>query len=133
MGMDRKVAFAPGTVPDWARLAGFFAARQFPIKTMMIDGELSFPDDQPPCTWRELRLGTPLGMVTLRREDDAVRVVTLGNAQGPLLHAWNALTWGLAAVFGGAIHDGDEMVSAEEFTQRAELPEGLVSAGQREQ
>ena len=126
MGMDRKVVLPLDTLPSWARLAEFFTALQFPVKMMMIDGELSFPDDQPPDTWRELRVGTPLGMVTLRREDDGVRVVTWGNAEGPLRQAWDAMTWALAEVFGGAIEDHEGTLSAQEFARKAELPAGLV-------
>jgi hypothetical protein len=126
MGMDRKVTLPQATVPVWAHLADFLAARQFPLKMMMIDGALSFPDEQPPDGWRELRVGTSLGMVTLCRDGDGVRVVTWGNAEGPLRQAWNAVTWGLAAVFGGAIHDQQESLSAEEFARKAELPTGLL-------
>jgi hypothetical protein len=42
----------------------------------MIDGELAFPDEEPPEDWRELRIGTPEGMmVTIRRERDRVVLV----------------------------------------------------------
>ena len=104
MGMDRKVTFTT-TVPVWPRLAEFCAARQFPLKLMMIDGALSFPDEQPPDAWQDLRVGTPLGMVTLRRESDGVRVVTWGNAEGSLLQAWNTLISALAEAFGGVVDD----------------------------
>ena len=124
MGLDRKVTIPAGIVPTWGPLADFFTTRQFPVKIMMIDGELSFPDELPPATWRELRLGTPLGMVTLRREEDGVRVVTWGNAEGPLLLAWNAATLALAEVFGDRIHEGGEARSAQEFARQVELPEG---------
>jgi hypothetical protein len=125
MGMDRKVTLPPQTVPAWSRLADFFEARQFPVKMMMIDGALSFPDEQPPDTWSELRVGTPLGMVTLRRETDGVRVVTWGNATGSLLAAWNALTWAIAEVFGGVILADQGAMSAPDFARTAQLPEGF--------
>ena len=105
MGMDRKVTLPPNTVPAWDRLAAYFAARQFAVRMTMIDGELSFPDETPPETWRELRLGTPNGMVTLRREDDGVRVVIWGNATGPMLEDWNAVTMAVAEAFGGLIQE----------------------------
>jgi hypothetical protein len=127
MGMDRKVTFPAETVPAWGRVAEFFAARQFPVKMMMIDGALSFPDEQPPDNWRELRVGTPLGMVTLRREADGVRLVTWGNAEGPLRQAWDVLTWALAEVFGGLIQDGEGTLSAPEFARKVELPEGMAT------
>jgi hypothetical protein len=126
MGLERKVTVPLDTVPSWSLVAKFFAAKNFPLKVMMIDGALSFPDEQPPDSWRDLRLGTPLGMVTLRKENDAFRVITWGNASGPLLQAWNALTLGLAKIFRGVIHDGEGTVSALEFANKAELPEGFV-------
>jgi hypothetical protein len=102
MGMDRKVSFIT-TAPIWPRLAEFCAARQFPLTLMMVDGALSFPDEQPPDAWQDLRVGTPLGIVTLRRESDGVRVVTWGNAEGPLLEAWNKVIVALAEAFGGTM------------------------------
>jgi hypothetical protein len=126
MGMDRKVTIPSDAPPTWGRLADFLAERQFSVKTMMIDGELSLPDEQPPDAWRELRVGTPLGMVTLRREADGVRLVTWGNAEGPLRQAWNALTWALAEVFGGVIHDDTGPMSAAEFARRTDLPRGFI-------
>src|ERR1700675_1970776 len=120
MGMDRKVTFPAETVPAWGRVAEFCAARQFPVKMMMIDGALSFPDEQPPDNWHELRVGTALGMVTLRRDTDGVRLVTWGNAEGPLRQAWDALTWALAEVFGGLIQDGEATLSAAEFARKVE-------------
>jgi hypothetical protein len=126
MGMDRKVTIPPDASPTWGRLADFLAERQFPVKTMMIDGELSLPDERPPDGWRELRVGTPLGMVTLRRVVDGVRLVTWGNAEGPLRQAWNALTWALAEVFGGVILDEAGPLSAVEFARQTDLPHGFI-------
>jgi hypothetical protein len=58
----------------------------------MIDGELAFPDEEPPQNWRELRLGTADGMmVTVRREGDRVVLVVWGNSDASLIRAWNAL------------------------------------------
>jgi hypothetical protein len=107
-------------------LADFLAARQFPVKLMMIDGELSLPDEQPPDSWRELRVGTALGMVTLRREADSVRLVTWGNAEGSLRQAWNTLTWALAELFGGVIDDERGAMSAAEFARGVDMPRGVI-------
>jgi hypothetical protein len=126
MGMDRKVTLPAGAVPAWPTLVEFLAARNFPVKLMMIDGQLSFPDEQPPDSWRELRVQTPSGMVTLRREDDGVRLVTWGNAEGPLLQAWNALTWAIATAFGGIIQEEGTARSAQDFARLADLPAGLT-------
>jgi hypothetical protein len=122
MGIDRKVTVPADTVPTWPRLTEFCAARHYPLKLLMIDGELCFPDEQPSDAWSELRVGTLQGMVTLRREQDGIRLVTWGNAEGPLLLAWNGLTWALAETFGGMIHDAERTMSASEFARKAEMP-----------
>ena len=59
----------------------------------MVDGELRLPEEEVPTVWQELRVGTPQGMVTVRREPDRVRLVTWGNADAAMLQAWNALAW----------------------------------------
>jgi hypothetical protein len=91
----------------------------------MINGELSFPDDVPPDPWHELRIGTPAGMVTLRRQQDLVRFVIWGNADAALREAWNALTWAFASTGGGRILGSHGEVSAAAFGQAAELPAAL--------
>lgn len=118
MGMDQKVAFAPEKMPAWPQLTQFLAAKQFAIDLRMIDGELSFPDETPPDTWRELRVGTPGGMITLRRDPDGVTLVVWGNADAKMRQAWNALAWAIAHLSGGTING----MSASEFATSADLP-----------
>ena len=91
MGMDQKVVFSKEKTPTWPALVQHLAAKQFSIDLRMIDGELSFPDETPPDTWRELRVGTPGGMITLRREPDGITLVVWGNADDKLRDAWNTL------------------------------------------
>ena len=129
MGMDRRIAVPPNTSFDWRRASAFFAARRFPLKMMMIDGQLAFPDEEPPATWQELRVGAPGGMVTLRREPDGIRVVTWGNAAGPMLESWNALCWGLAVAFGGTIEHEGMSRSPDEFLKTAAIPADLLTGG----
>ena len=93
MGMDQKVVFPPQNMPAWTQFADTLAQRKFPVQLRMIDGELAFPDETPPHDWRELRVGTPAGMITLRRESDGITLVIWGNADANLRKAWNALTW----------------------------------------
>ena len=122
MGMDQKVTFAPDKTPTWAQVADFLAHRKFPVQMRMIDGEPAFPDETPSAAWRELRVGTPAGMVTLRRDGDGITLVTWGNADDKMRQAWNALTWAIAHVTDGNVGDA----SAAEFATSAELPEGLA-------
>ena len=66
MGMSQTIA-CPSGVPSWPDVAAWLGSHGFPVQLRMIDGQLAFPDEQPPDWWSELRLGTPLGMVTVRR------------------------------------------------------------------
>ena len=91
----------------------------------MIDGQLAFPDEGPTEEWRELRLGTPHGMVTVRRAPDRVVLVTWGNADPRLVQAWNGLTWAFAEAGGGQILTAAGSVSAEDFLRTADLPRGF--------
>jgi hypothetical protein len=91
----------------------------------MIDGALAFPDEMPPEAWQELRLGTPQGMVTVRRAPDHVAVVTWGNADAPLREAWNAIAWAFAEVGGGQVLAAAGPVAAADFRRTVDLPAAL--------
>jgi hypothetical protein len=121
VGMDQKVVFPVEKMPSWPQLAAALAERKFPVQMRMIDGELAFPDETPPDAWRELRIGTPHGMVTLRREPDGITLVTWGNADAKLRQAWNALAWALAHLTGGTVGS----LSHAEFAKTAELPDEM--------
>lgn len=125
MGMDQSVTF-DSAPPSWDAVSELLARRGYPVQVRMIDGELAFPDERPPESWRELRLGTPGGMVTVRREGSALVFVTWGNAGPELLQAWNALAWAFAAAGGGRVVTAAGTVGADDFFRAAELPEGLV-------
>jgi hypothetical protein len=123
--MDQRVRFAGGTVPAWSAVRELLVQRGFPVDVRMIDGELSLPDEAPPDGWRELRVGTPQGMVTLRREPDAVAFVTWGNADQAMIQAWNALTWASAEAGGGRVLTTQGALSAADFRRGADLPAAL--------
>jgi hypothetical protein len=74
MGAERVV----GPAADWPAAAGRLRDAGNPAAVKMIDGLPAFPDEEPPADWRELRLGFPAGMVTVRRTADGVRLVTWG-------------------------------------------------------
>ena len=91
MGLDQRITFPATQAPSWPNIKQRLADRGIACELRMIDGELSFPDETPPEDWRELRLGTPGGMITLRRESDGVRLVIWGNAESGLLAARDAI------------------------------------------
>ena len=122
MGMEQTVVFDAARLPTWAQLAAFLAGQGFPLQLRMIDGELAFPNEMPPEDWRELRVSTPQGMVTLRRDAEGVTLITWGNADGPLRQAWNALTWAIAALTEGTVRTAEGDRSSAAFARAADLP-----------
>jgi hypothetical protein len=125
MGIERSVTFPDKPVPTWPALKGFLGERGSPVQLRMIDGDLAIPDEVPPEGWRELRLSTPQGMVTLRRENARIVLVTWGNADAALVQAWNGLVWALAEVGGGLIESPNGLLTPAEFGRVADLPSSL--------
>lgn len=121
MGMDQTVEFASGQAPSWPAVQGLLAGRGFPVQMRMIDGELAFPDETPPDHWRELRLGTPAGMVTVRRDGARLVFVIWGNADPAMVQSWNGLVWAFAETGKGTIQGK----SAAEYRSAADLPTSL--------
>ena len=91
MGMDQKIVVKPENMPTWSQFVDSCAKHNVPVQLRMIDNELALPDETPPHDWRELRIGTPGGMVTLRRETDGITLVVWGNADDKLKQDWNTL------------------------------------------
>ena len=100
MGMERVVTFT-GAAPTWDAVRDVLGRHGVAVTVRMIDGQLAFPDEEPPAEWRELRVGTAGGMVTVRREEGRVRVVTWGNADAAMTAAWNTLAQAFADAGGG--------------------------------
>jgi hypothetical protein len=59
-------------------------AAGLPSALAMVDNVLQGPGAIPPAVWRDARLRTPAGVVTLRRVPSGVAVVVFGNADEPL-------------------------------------------------
>ena len=124
MGMDQTVSFA-GAGPDWAAVRDLLARHGYPVQMRMIDGQLAFPDEEPPQGWRELRVGAPGGMVSVRREPGQTVVVVWGNADAALRQAWNGLAWALAEAGDGQVLMAEGALGASDYRRHADLPEAL--------
>src|ERR1700736_6430881 len=104
MGMEQTVNFPAGRPASWPAVRDLLASYGFAVQVRMIDGELAFPDEEPPENWQELRLSAPEGkVVTVRREPDRLVLVVWGNADAKLVQAWNALAWAFAETGSGQI------------------------------
>ncbi len=91
MGMDRKIPCSADRIPSWQTLVQASAKQGIQLTLRMIDGDLAFPDEQPSETWRELRVSTQSGMISIRREDDGLALVVWGNADASLQRDWASL------------------------------------------
>jgi hypothetical protein len=125
MGMEQTVTFAGKATPSFSAIRDFLGQRGFPLQMGMIDGQLAFPDELPGDGWRELRLRTPQGMVTVRRAGARLAFVTWGNADASMLQAWNALVWAFAEVGGGQVETPQGLLDGEMYRQHVDLPAAL--------
>jgi hypothetical protein len=128
MGMEQSVVFPAADAPGWAPVADLLARAGLPVQMRMIDGELSFPDEEPPAGWRELRIGAEGAMVTLRRGEGRVTVVAWANADEAQRRLYNAAAWALARAGGGRVQAGDGELDADAFARQAQMPPGWAGA-----
>ena len=114
MGMDLRVSFGGKATPTWPAAVAAMQARGWGVTMRMIDNELAFPDETPPESWRELRVGADGAMVTVRRSGDGVALVAWGNADTAQRRLWHRLTWAFATAGDGVIlTDSGERTPAE--------------------
>lgn len=71
MGMDLFVAGA-GSIDRVLEMPG--------VSVLMVDNQLHAPGTPLPAGWRDVRLRTPAGMLSLKRRDGGVAIVVFGNA-----------------------------------------------------
>jgi hypothetical protein len=72
------------SAPDLGALLAKLAGAGLPSAVLMIDQQLVTPGAPPPARWREVRLKTPAGTVTLKLDGGAIAVTVFGNADPPL-------------------------------------------------
>ena len=96
--MGAEVLVTLSTDPALDMVLGRLRAAGLPSTVVMIDGALCAPQSPVPPAWRDLRLRTPAGVVTLARRLTGVAVVTFGNADAALQAAQQAIVRALAEV-----------------------------------
>lgn len=121
MGLDRTVRFPTTEIPTWEAIRSHLDRVGEPAPLRMIDNLPAFPDEIPPADWKELRVGTSAGMVTVRRRADAIVCVVWGNADPSLAAAWSKVVWACAAAGGGVVETPGGPLSADEFAREAGL------------
>jgi len=121
MGLDRVVRFPTSETPKWEAIRGYLVRAGESGQLRMIDGLPAFPDEEPAADWKELRVGTAAGMVTIRRGVGVLTCVVWGNADVALNTAWSKVIWACAAAGGGAVETPTGPISADEFARGAGL------------
>ena len=83
---------------ELAALLDQLSAAGLPSALAMVDNVLQGPGAIPPAVWRDARIRTPAGVVTLRRVPSGVAVVVFGNADEPLRAAQRTIAETLLAL-----------------------------------
>ena len=83
-----------------AALLDRLAGAGLPSGLAMVDNVLQGPGATPPAVWRDVRLRTPAGVVTLRRVASGVAVVVFGNADEALRAAQRTIAETLLTLHG---------------------------------
>ena len=83
---------------ELAALLDGLGAAGLPSALAMVDNVLQGPGAIPPAVWRDARIRTPAGIVTLRRVPSGVAVVVFGNADDALRAAQRTIAETLLAL-----------------------------------
>ena len=121
MGVELRVTYPERAVPAWPTVAELLARHGWAVQMRMIDGELAFPDEQPPEAWREIRVAAGGAMITVRRSEQEVRLVAWGNADEAQRRLWQALAWAFASAGGGVVATDTGALEAAAFARQAGL------------
>jgi hypothetical protein len=121
MGLDRTIHYSVPQTPSWAAIQGELARVDVAVELRIIDGLPAFPDETPDDGWKELRIGTSAGMITLRRREGAITCVVWGNADETLSAVWSKVIWACATAAKGHIQLPSGPISADRFAQSIDL------------
>jgi hypothetical protein len=98
--MGQQIAVQIQREPEWHAIRDSLDKVGEQAVVRMIDGLPAFPDEIPEPGWQELRLGMNGGMVSLRRDGNAILCVVWGNADEALLKSWQACANAIAEAAG---------------------------------
>src|SRR5262245_7977430 len=115
MGLERTIRFSSGEPPTWDEIRAQLLLVGEAGKIRLIYGKPASPDEAPEPGWRELRVGTAAGIVTIRRRPDSLTCVVWGNADSALTAAWHKVIWACAAAGAGTVETPSGSLPAAEF------------------
>lgn len=82
MGLEIAVAKEVRTLSE---ILGMMVQSGQDIEIIMMDGALVAPESTLPVAWRDVRLRTPEGTITVTRRGAGLAVVVFGNADQKLI------------------------------------------------
>jgi hypothetical protein len=94
----------------------------------MADGELTYPADDPPESWREIRVSFEKRMVTVQRRENVIALVTWGDADLETLAFRNALAWAIAQKGPGVVLEEGNAIAPGTWYLENPLPTGWHGA-----
>ncbi|MSP16509.1 MAG: hypothetical protein EXR73_07860 [Myxococcales bacterium] len=94
--MGLEVTVGEGTARSLAETLAALEQDGLSALVAMVDGQLCSFGAPPPAVWREARLRTPAGTVTLVRRGGVIAVVVFGNADAALVDAQGRVARALA-------------------------------------
>ena len=121
MGLDLTIRFPIDETPTWDAIRHQLSRLGVNPSLRLIDGQPAFPDESPAGDWKELRIATEAGMVTIRRSPNSLTCVIWGNAGAALEAAWSAVIWACASAGNGLIDSSTGAISPDEFARSAGL------------
>jgi hypothetical protein len=115
MGLERTIRLPADGELSWKGVNEQLVRAGIAASIRMIDGLPAFPDEDPSPDWREIRIGTSAGMVTIRRSAGTVSCVIWGTGDQVLTDLWMKVIWACAAASAGLIESPSGPLTADEF------------------
>jgi hypothetical protein len=115
MGLDQTIRFPTHEAPSWEAIRIELTRVGQSVALRMIDGLPAFPDEIPATDWKEIRLGTSAGMVTVRRGMGSLSCVIWGNSDDALQLVRSKVVWACASAGSGLIETPSGSISPAEF------------------
>ena len=122
MGLDRTIRFPTAETPAWEAIQNTTrtSRRVGPTAHDRRNARVS-RTKLPDAGWKELRVGTAAGMITIRRRPGMLSCVVWGNPDAALNAAWTKVIWACAEAGNGSIEMPAGLLSAEDFAQSVNL------------
>lgn len=121
MGLNRTVRFPIDETPTWDAIRHQLSRLGVTPSLRLIDDVPAFPEESPTSDWKELRIATEPGMVTIRRGPCSLDCVIWGNGDPALESFWLGVIWACASAGNGLVDNSTGAVPPDEFARSVGL------------